>query len=90
MSELETYKKYLLEQEEKRKIENDLKIAKARFVYLLFEFILGVVGMVIIGYNTNGWVCFGLFLMFWGNNMGVVRQILNPKHNSTKQIWSKE
>ena len=90
MSALDEYKKYLLEQEKKRKIENDLKIAKAKLVYLLFEFVISVTGLVIIGYHTNGWVCLGLFLVLWGNNMGVIRHILTPKSSFARKIWSRQ
>jgi polyferredoxin len=90
MSALEKYKEYLLEEEKKKKAELDFKVAKAKFFYLLFEFFISIIGLSIIGYHTNGWVCLGLFLVLWGNNMGVIRNILSPKNNSTRKIWSRK
>jgi polyferredoxin len=90
MNALEKYKEFLLEEEKKRKVELDLKVAKAKFFYLLFEFFVSAIGFFIIGYHTNGWVCLGLFLVLWGNNMGVIRNILSPKSNSARKIWSRK
>lgn len=90
MSALEKYKEYLLEEERKKKAELDFKIAKAKFFYLLFEFFVSASGILIIGYHTNGWICLGLFLVLWGNNMGVIRNILNPKNNSAQKIWKRK
>jgi hypothetical protein len=90
MNALEKYKEYLLEEERKKKADLDFKIAKAKFFYLLFEFFVSIIGMLIIGYHTNGWVCFGLFLVLWGNNMGVTRHILSPKSNASKKLWRRK
>lgn len=90
MSALEKYKEYLLEEEKRKKAELDLKIAKSKFFYLLFEFFVSVIGLCIIGYHTNGWVCLGLFFLLWGNNMGVTRHILSPKSNSSKKLWRRK
>jgi hypothetical protein len=90
MSSLDKYKEYLLEEEKRKKAELDLKISKAKFFYLLFEFCISVVGFFIIGYHTNRWVCLGLFLVLWGNNMGVIRNILSPKSNSARKIWKRQ
>lgn len=88
-SALEIYKKWLLEQEKKRKIEEEKKLAKAKLIYLLFELIISITGLIIIGYNTNGWVCLGLLLVLWGNNMGVIRVMLTNKSNFVRKIWSR-
>ncbi len=90
MNALEKYKEYLLEEEKRKKAELDLKIAKSKFLYLLFEFFISAIGLSIIGYHTNGWVCLGLFLVLWGNNMAVIRNILSPKSNSARKIWSRK
>jgi len=90
MSALEKYKEYLLEEEKRKKAELDFKIAKAKFFYLLFEFFVSAIGICIIGYHTSTWICVGLFLVLWGNNMGVIRNILNPKNNSARKIWRRQ
>lgn len=88
-SALDIYKDYLLKQEQKRQIEEEKKRAKAKLIYLIFEFIISISGLVIIGYQTNRWVVIGLFLVLWGNNMGVNRNIFSQKFNFVKKIWSR-
>ena len=91
MNKLDGYKKILLDQEEeKRKIKEKNTLKKIRSYYLLIELFLFSIGLIIIGYNTNWWVSFGLFLVLWGNNMGVNRISVSTKLNSVKNIWSKD
>lgn len=88
-SALDIYKEYLLKQEQKRQIEEENKRAKAKLIYLMFELIVSISGLVIVGYQTNRWVVIGLFLVLWGNNMGINRNIFTQKLNLVKKIWSR-
>ena len=87
MKPLDEYKKHLLQQELERKEQMVKKLKKARRILLLVELTAIIVGLSIIGYNTNSWVVVGLLWLLWGNNMGVFRTIFSSAKNSLKEIW---
>lgn len=87
MKPLDEYKKHLLQQELERKEQVIKKVKKARRIFLLVELTAIIVGLSIIGYNTNSWVVVGLLWLLWGNNMGVFRTIFSSAKNSLKEIW---
>ncbi len=87
MKPLDEYKKHLLQQELERKEQMVKKVKKARRILLLVELTAIIVGLIIIGYNTNSWVVVGLLFLLWGNNMGVFRTIFSSAKNSLKEIW---
>lgn len=87
MKPLDEYKKHLLQQELERKEQVIKKVKKARRIFLLVELTAIIVGLSIVGYNTNSWVVVGLLWLLWGNNMGVFRTIFSSAKNSLKEIW---
>lgn len=87
MKPLDEYKKHLLQQELERKEQVTKKVKKARRIFLLVELTAIIVGLSIVGYNTNSWVVVGLLWLLWGNNMGVFRTIFSSAKNSLKEIW---
>ena len=87
MKPLDEYKKHLLQQELERKEQVTKKVKKARRIFLLVELTAIIVGLSIVGYNTNSWVVVGLLWLLRGNNMGVFRTIFSSAKNSLKEIW---
>lgn len=57
---------------------------------LWFELFITLLGYSFLWYNTNGWVVFGIFLIHFGNNLGISRTVNGKENNSAKQIWREE
>lgn len=94
------FKKYLSEQAKikenkidenfnKEYVDNDEE-TRLKLVYLAIEFVITVGGYILVGYNTNRWVCLGLFLMFWGNNLSITRSLVSNAKNRMRDIWKND
>ena len=67
----------------KEEIKKNREILKYKTIYILIELIVTGVGFGILIYH-NGWIAFGVWLAFCGNNLSRNRQ---TKNKNIEEIW---
>ena len=68
-------------------VKKEQQIARARVIYVITEFVFGIVGLIIIIYALGWLASLGLFLMFWSNNLITQRNHYQNDNYYLKTIW---